>query len=194
MREWLAALLELRPEEWTAPGRIGASAWLGFYAFVIWRAATSAENFIFLDFANLAIHEAGHPLFHIFGYTTGILGGTLLELLVPLGCGLAFWWKRQAAGTAFCSFWFFENFLYIGTYMADARRVTLPLVGDGTHDWEYLFTTWGVLHLDQAIGGWTRAAGWCGMVATMLWLAWMVEVRRSRNQEVGKARGKEVVM
>jgi len=40
----------------------------------------------FLDFANLMIHECGHPLFSGFGYTAMILGGTLAELIVPLLC------------------------------------------------------------------------------------------------------------
>jgi len=32
------------------------------------------------------------------------------------------------------SFWFFGNFLYIGTYMADARTSAFPLVGSEQSD------------------------------------------------------------
>jgi hypothetical protein len=170
---WFAALEERRPNaEWSIVSRIALICWLAFYALFFLYAATTNEDFLFLDRVNLVVHEAGHPLFGIFGYITGILGGTLLELLVPLACAISFWWRRHTTGVAFCAFWFFENFLYIGTYMADARRVTLPLVGDGTHDWEVLFTHWGVLHLDQQIGGWMHALGWIGMVGTVVWLIW----------------------
>lgn len=76
------------------------------------------------------------------------------------------------AATAFCSFWFFENFLYIGVYMADARDQALPLVGSGDHDWYILFEKWGLLSQDLKIGAATRTLGWLGMLATMVWLSW----------------------
>jgi hypothetical protein len=171
---WLEQILANRPEaEWRRVSSVALLAWLASYGGFICYAASTSDNFLFIDNVNLVIHEAGHPLFGLFGYTVGILGGTLLELLVPLGIAGYFWWHRQTAGVAFCLFWFFENFLYIGTYMADARRVSLPLVGSGEHDWEILFTQWGVLHLDQKIGGLTRTLGWWGMVLTLAWLAFM---------------------
>ena len=174
MREWIAALLENRSgEDWRRVSTAALVAWLIFFLGFLWYAAKSEEDFLFLDRLNLVVHEAGHPLFSFFGETMMILGGTLLELLVPLGIAVYFWWQRHTAGVAFCSFWFFENFLYIGTYMADARRLTPPLVGSGEHDWEILFSQWGVLHLDQKIGGWTRTLGWWGMALTVVWLVWM---------------------
>jgi hypothetical protein len=182
VRERLAALLENRPgEDWRRVSTAALVAWLVFFLGFLWYAARSEEDFLFLDNVNLVIHEAGHPLFSFFGETMNILGGTLLELLVPLGIALYFWWHRHTAGVGFCSFWFFENFLYIGTYMADARRLTLPLVGSGEHDWEILFSQWGVLHLDQKIGGWTRTLGWWGMGLTVVWLVWMW--RRTASSE-----------
>ena len=72
---------------------------------------------------------------------------------------------------AFSLFWFFENFLYIGVYMADARAEALPLVGSGEHDWNTLFTQWDLLLKDTAIGGATRTLGWLGMLAVCAWLA-----------------------
>lgn len=102
-----------------------------------------------------------------------ILGGTLGELLVPFLIAVYFYRQRETAGVAFAAFWFFENFLYIGTYMADARTLALPLLGSGDHDWEILFGRWGLLIHDRAIGGATRGLGWLGMIATMLWFAWM---------------------
>ena len=101
-----------------------------------------------------------------------IMGGTLAELIVPLLCAAYFFWHREIAGTAFCGFWFFENFPYIGTYMADAREQALPLVGSGDHDWAILFGQWGWLMKDQKIGGAMRTMGWMGMIAVVAWLAW----------------------
>jgi hypothetical protein len=159
-------------QNWKPVSRVVGIAWLGCYSLFLIYALRDRSEFLFIDFVNLIIHEGGHFFFSWFGYTIMILGGTLGELLVPCLCGIYFFWKREATATAFCSFWFFENFLYIGTYMADARAEALPLFGSGEHDWATLFGQWGLLLQDERIGGTTRALGWIGMLATMAWLSW----------------------
>lgn len=166
------AFLEDHFGEWRPVSRGAGIAWLCVYALFLLYAFADRSGFLFLDYVNLSIHEGGHFFFSGFGYTIMILGGTLSELLVPVLCGLYFFWQREPSGCAFCSFWFFENFPYIGTYMADARAQALPLVGSGEHDWEILFTKWGLLVQDQKIGAIMRALGWLGMLATMAWLAY----------------------
>ncbi len=146
-----------RPEEdWTGVSHAKLAAWLVFYTLFLLHAVTNNTGFLILDHVNLVIHEAGHFFFGWFGNTIGILGGTLGELLVPLLIAAYFFWHRDTAGTSFAAFWFFENFLYIGTYMADARSLALPLVGSCEHDWELLFGQWGLLAHDRTIGGATR--------------------------------------
>ena len=159
--------------EWKPLSRRALLAWLVAYALFLWYAARDTEGFLFIDHANLVFHEAGHMFFSWFGYTVMILGGTLGELLVPCGVAVYFLLRRETAGVAFASFWFFENFLYIGTYMADARAEALPLVGSGEHDWNILFSQWGLILQDTRIGATTRWLGWCGMLATLCWLVWM---------------------
>jgi hypothetical protein len=159
-------------EDWKPVSRASGIAWLVCYFLFLVYALTDSSKFLFLDYVNLIIHEAGHIVFSPFGYTVTILGGTLGELLVPLLCGIYFFWRREATAVAFCSFWFFENFLYIGVYMADARAEALPLIGSGEHDWAILFGQWGFILQDQKIGATARALGWLGMLATMGWLAW----------------------
>jgi len=161
-----------RPVAWFAPA---------FYVLFLLYAAFDRSGFLFLDYANLAIHEAGHPLFGIlagpdevgFGYVLMILGGTLLELIVPFACAVAFFFRRELTGMAFCLFWFFENFLYIGHYMATARTLDILLVGSGDHDWEILFAHWNLLVHDQQIGHATQAVGWLGMVGVVGWFVWI---------------------
>lgn len=176
-----------RPGEgWRGISRAALSGWLLFYALFLWHAATNRTGFLLLDYVNLIFHEAGHFFFGWFGYTIGILGGTLGELIVPAGVATYFIRKCATAGTAFASFWFFENFLYVGTYMADARSLALPLVGSGEHDWEILFGQWGVLVQDRAIGGAARTLGWIGMLATLAGLVCMCQraTRSSRSQRL----------
>ena len=76
--------------------------------------------------------------------TLGLWGGTILQWLVPLLLAIYFFHQRQIAGFVFCLFFFFENWIYTATYMADARVMELPLVtlGDpefAKHDWNTIF-------------------------------------------------------
>jgi hypothetical protein len=169
--------------EWKPVSRAAGISWLVVYLLFLIYAALDQSGFLFIDFANLMIHEAGHPLFSPFGYTMTILGGTLAELIAPLACFAYFFVKRETTGAAFCAFWFFENFLYIGTYMADARTLALPLVGSGDHDWEILFTLWNVLAHAEQIGHTTRLLGWLGMLSALAWLAF--RANRSAKEFAG---------
>ena len=159
---------------WKPVSRIAGIAWIVFYLLFLLYAALNHTGFLFLDYVNLIIHEGGHFFFSWFGETVHILGGTLGELIVPLLCASYFFWQRETTGFAFSCIWFFENFLYIGTYMADARTAALPLVGSDEGDWTILFGQWGLLAQDQKIGATMRMLGWMGMLATVAWLTWRV--------------------
>ena len=124
---------------------------------------------------NLVFHEFGHPAFSYFGRTMNILGGTLGQLLIPLIVTVAFWRQRDALGYAVGGFWFFENFLDVAVYMADAQVLILPLIGglgSEAHDWRNLFTMWGVLDKTPVIAGTTQTLGWLGMFTVWIWLSW----------------------
>jgi hypothetical protein len=166
--------LEAQFGDWKPVSRTSGIAWLCVYALFLLYAVFNRSGFLFPDYVNLMIHEAGHFFFCWFGRTIMILGGTLGELIVPLLCAIYFFTQRELFGVAFSVFWFFENFPYIGTYMADARAGALPLVGGGEHDWELLFTQWGFIMQDQSIGGTVRFLGWIGMVGTVGWLAYRI--------------------
>lgn len=161
-----------RPDEWTRVSRIGGSIVIACYLFFLLYAYRDTTGFLFLDYANLAIHEAGHMCFGWGGHTLMILGGTLGELIAPMLCAAFFFFQRQTYGLAFSLFWFFENFLYVGTYMADARACALPLINSETGDWTILFSQWDLLLDDVKIGHFTRLLGWVGMLSVVAWLAY----------------------
>jgi hypothetical protein len=130
-----------------------------------------------IDLVLIPIHEGGDLLFRFFGEFLNIAGGTLLQLGVPFMLATYFAFQRQVQGTAFCTFFFFEQFLPISTYMADARAQELPLLtlGDADyviHDWNYLFTRLGVIDHDTQIAQAVRVMGWMGMTATFGWMVW----------------------
>ena len=138
---------------------------------------------LFIDSANLVVHEGGHNLFGWFGPTLGLWGGTLLQWLVPFLLAVYFFTERQTTGFVFCLFFFFENWLYTATYMADARAQVLPSVGltSGSpdfveHDFFRIFSNLGVLNHDTQIAAVVRLLGWCGMLACVAWLATRIRV------------------
>jgi hypothetical protein len=145
---------------------IGVSAAALFFV----HAATEKSGFLILDHVNLPIHEAGHPLFGLLGWTIGIWGGTIMELLVPLAFAVYFTLRGETLGTAFSAFWFGENFVYISAYIADARAMALPLVGGGEHDWNLILSDLHLLQQDTTIGAVVRFLGWAIMVGAVLWL------------------------
>ena len=163
---------------WQPVSRAALIGWLIFYGLLLAQAARAGfGDYLLLDYVNFFSHEGGHFFFSWFGETLTILGGTLAQLLVPLLLAVYFAWHRQTSAVAFASFWFFENFLPTGTYMADARIQTLPLVGPGGgdpegHDWTNLFVMWNLLGYERQIGGTTRFLGWVGMLATIAWFIW----------------------
>ncbi len=171
----LENLRETFSEPWKPVPRWGLVAWTITYALFLIYALRHREGFLFVDNANLVVHESGHALFGWFGQTLGLWGGTIMQLLVPLLLAASFAYKRQTAGAAFCLFVFFENFLYVATYMADARIQQLDLVslgGDGPveHDWYLMFTQLGLLQQDTAVAAITRTLGYLGMAASVGWL------------------------
>src|SRR5207253_2978677 len=174
-RRMIGYLNEIVDRDWRPVSRWALAAWLIFYGWFLIYAFTQGHGFLFIDSANLVVHEAGHLLFGWFGPTLGLWGGTILQWLVPLLLAAYFFVQRQTTAFAFCMFFFFENWLYTATYMADARTMSLPLVTVGDpefaeHDWHAIFTSLGVLQYDTRIAWVVRLLGWCGMFGTVLWL------------------------
>jgi hypothetical protein len=181
MIERLQSILD---EPWKPVSRPALVAWLVFYTAFLLYAFSAHGGFLFIDSANLVVHEGGHNLFGWFGPTLGLWGGTLLQWLVPFLLAAYFFKERQTTGFVFCLFFFFENWLYTATYMADARAQVLPLVTTGDpdlveHDFFRIFSNLGVLDHDTRIAGLVRILGWCGMIAVVCWMA-------ARNTHVEK--------
>lgn len=123
-----------------------------------------------LDSANLAFHEAGHPLLGFFSERLAVYGGTLFQLAFPAAVAWHFQRRGQAAGFAAALVWLGENLLNVARYMADARTQILPLVGGGEHDWTEILGRWGLLQADTRLAGLLRFAASLLIVGACLWL------------------------
>ena len=125
-----------------------------------------------LDSANLAFHEAGHPIFGLLSSRLMVYGGTLMQLLIPAACAWECYRREQRYGFYVCLVWIAENLLNIARYMADARAHELPLVGGvdpaDFHDWTEILNRWGLLNQDTALAFLVR-------IGALILMAWIVK-------------------
>jgi hypothetical protein len=157
----------------------------GLFLFVLFRAE---PGFIpLLDHANLLFHEAGHPIIGLCSSRLEPYGGTVGQVAFPVVLAVSFWRQGSRLGLAAAAIWFFENWLNIARYMADARVQELPLVGGGDHDWNTIFGRWGGLQYDTRIAAVVRTGAWLGMAAVcvcVLWCGWRDRSRRTDQSQL----------
>jgi hypothetical protein len=118
-----------------------------------WICLRTPGDYRWLDSLDLAIHEAGHLVFAFDGETLQLLGGTLMQVIVPAAFVIALWRSDDRHGATVPLWWLGQNCWNISVYIKDARTQVLPLVGGGEHDWALLLDQWGWLERDQKLGG-----------------------------------------
>lgn len=140
-------------------------AWMYSYPFIL------SPFFFFIDNFLLIIHEAGHTFFGFLGnrFLT-ILGGTLLEILLPFAIFVFGWWnyRRVTAqlGLLLTAFAWFES----AAYAADALERKMPLIGNlpkSSHDFYNMFSIQGILD-DHMTYAWIMY--WVGVITLLLFL------------------------
>ena len=129
--------------------------------------AVVVGDFLFLHYVDLMFHEAGHMIFMFFGEFVQFLGGTIMQLLVPIICGIAFLRQKDYFAAAVMLWWLGENFWDVSIYIADARLQALSLIG-GEHDWHYILGKMDLLAADQRIAMFIYGIGITLMVSALV--------------------------
>jgi len=139
-------------------------------------------NQSFMHRVNLAFHEAGHILFIPFGRFMSVLGGSLMQLLVPLVAVWAFLYRTRdtfAAGVGL--WWVAQSALDLAPYIYDARRGQMILLGGvtgrdrpGYHDWHNILGDLGLLRQDHLLAGAAHAIGTLVMLTAVTWSGWIL--------------------
>ena len=94
-----------------------------------------------LHLPDLLIHEAGHVIFMPFGWFLAVLGGSLMQLIVPGVVYIQFLRQKDEFGAFVGLWWLGQNFLDIAPYVRDAKEQNLILIdgstgkASGKHDW-----------------------------------------------------------
>ncbi len=131
-------------------------------------------------------HELGHLFWMPFGEWMGIAGGSLTQLLVPIGAAAVVWRSRDWFGVAVCGLFLATSFAELSWYIGDARTELLDLVSfseeGAVHDWNYLLGHAGMLTSDLAFARFSRFLGWIvllgstALAARLCW--WMATEQR----------------
>lgn len=126
------------------------------------------------------VHELGHLVFAFAGEMIAALGGSLAQVLLPLGAAALMAHRRDRYGVAICGCLLAYSMAQVAVYIADARAESLDLVSFSSeaqvHDWNFILERWKMLRHDVAIGRAVKAAAWL-MLGGSVALA-LVEMRR----------------
>ncbi len=129
--------------------------------------------FFILDTVTLLIHEAGHTLFGVFGLEfLAILGGTLLQLLIPFLLFISGWFNSQKVLIQCSLFWLGFSWMDTAAYCADAKFRDLPLIGNlpkSAHDFYNMLTQLGALENYRTIAWLLFLIGLICLLLSLLW-------------------------
>ena len=184
------------PDSLTYYGRAAAlvlvEVWGVFLAAADYR--YPPEGFSFMHSIVLPIHEAGHVFFRPLGEFMTIAGGSLFQVLLPFGIGVAFLVKqRDPFGAAICSWWTGASVVDLAPYIWDSLEPQLILLGghtgeDGPHDWIYLLERLGSLKRAHAWGVAAHHLGTLMMLVGVAWGgAWLWKMAPWRRKDGGTA-------
>lgn len=185
LREWAEGLVE-SVREWCHGRSPWARAPLAAYLLYAGiRHLASHDYRSWFYGITLGVHELGHLLFMPFGQTLHLLGGSLMQLVAPLAAALYLLLKqRDWFGLAVGGSWLAFSTWELATYVGDANREELPLVGFDDaplHDWATLLAQWHLINQTDTIAAAIRVVALVLWVASMalgswtLWLMWRAQ-------------------
>jgi hypothetical protein len=131
--------------------------WLGYTGI---RHLADPDYFSLFSGITFGAHEFGHLAFAFFGELLAVAGGSLMQLLVPIGAGVLLAHRRDWFGVVFAVCWLSVSLTDLARYVGDAQAQELPLVSmspdGGEHDWYWLLDRFDLLRYDGRIAAGTR--------------------------------------
>jgi len=99
-----------------------------------------------IDTIDLFIHEGGHGVFHIFGQFLYVLGGSLIQFIIPTATIIVFLRTSGPRSLMATLYWLGQNMINVSIYIADAPKQQLTLISrHAIHDWRWLCGSMGIM-------------------------------------------------
>lgn len=170
--------------------RLPLLAWLGYTGFRHLADPDYASLFTGIVFGS---HEFGHLFFAFFGEVLAVAGGSLMQLLVPIGAGALLASRRDYFGVVFAAGWLSVSLTDLSRYIGDALAQELPLVSfspdGGEHDWYWLLDRFELLRYDHRLAEAVHRGSAVLLVASLvggLWLCIRMMVPAPRSHPGAK--------
>jgi hypothetical protein len=159
------------------------------WSFILSDLKSEELNASFMHNINLIFHEAGHVIFRLLGNFMAILGGSLLQLIVPLLVILVFIFKhRDNFAAAIGLWWLAQSMMELVPYISDARSQEMWLLGGvrgkdmpGIHDWNNILSHLGLLEYDHALASVVMMIAIGLMLVSFIWGAWLLKAMHNMN-------------
>lgn len=142
-----------------------------------------------LSRVNLVFHEAGHVLLGFFGELIAALGGSLMQVAVPVVCAVTFLRHVNPFGAAVATWWAGQSLIDLAPYIYDARSQRMVLLGGvtgrdvpGYHDWNNVLSRLGLLQYDHGLARLAHLTGALLILAALMWGGYLLLVQY-RNRE-----------
>jgi len=146
------------------------------WSFILSNHYSAELNNSFMHVINLVFHEAGHVIFRLLGQFMSILGGSLLQLLVPLIFLFSFLLRKDTFAASIMLWWFAQSMMDLVAYIDDAQRQEMWLLGGvqgkdlpGIHDWNNILSQLGLLKYDHLLA---TLVSWLAIFIMLLAFYW----------------------
>lgn len=176
-----ALLLEVpertNPIEFWARAAVFAGLVVWGWSLIVADVETLGRDPGFMHQVNLPFHEFGHIAFRPFGRTMMYLGGSLMQVLVPLALVVLFVLKyRNTFAASVALWWTAQSLMDVAPYIADATAMELMLIGGktgweapGRHDWQQILGEFNRLEWDKPLAAAVDGAGIALMLCAFAW-------------------------
>lgn len=125
-----------------------------------------------IDTVDLFIHEGGHFFFWFFGRMIYFMGGSLMQIVLPL-LTIYVLLKTSLRSLIGTLYWLGHNMINVSVYIGDAPYKRLRLISDSAiHDWNWIFTHAGMMDSAGAISTIVLVLGimsCCGAIITAIY-------------------------
>ncbi|MBK5102986.1 MAG: hypothetical protein JJE42_01955 [Burkholderiales bacterium] len=175
-------------------GRCAAYAFLLVWGWRLYAMDLGAADIMnsFMHLIVLPIHEAGHLLFIPFGHFMSVLGGSLLQVLLPLVLMASFVFgfggsRRDNFAASVMLWWAAVSIIDLAPYIWDAFDPKLILLGGKTgaesdgHDWQNILGDLGMIRRAHLVAGIAHTLGLVLMLGANTWGAALLYLQFHRR-------------